>query len=534
MKIIALTVGPIYDTLKHARKTRELWAGSYLFSFLMKQIAHKLYNQQIELLIPFVNEDVFTPGLGAGLFPDRLIAVDSDNGLAKLNTAIQESIDELSQIIHKQVHSLPQQQILDQLKAYLQLYTLSCSIEGDDLIAQINTRLDTMELMHRFTTQPPKSSALELFFERINGSELKKDAFETKKGSFASLYEIAPADLLARMDETTLRKYTDNLDDDAFDPFDELKHLFGENLKQYHKYFVILRADGDRFGAHIETLKNDQKAIQAFSEKLFHYSKALPGIINDHGGVCVFAGGDDLLAFMPVVYKNKTILDAIMAIDQHFVNVFENIPVTLSFGASITYHKFPLYEALQMSYDALYEAKNQANQRNALCIKATKHSGQSFTLKLYKTYKAHFFPFIFLFKQNVYFKAQSSYQTYMTLLSELLTKEGVELPHAIAHKFDLLAPIILAESFELEQLPNLFKNFFNESEHKGKFEQGLDGVQTLMTQILQEAALDADAYKEPKQFKDDRYNKPYRSTRAFKLDMLLSAVSIIKLLRGDR
>jgi len=38
MTYIALTIGPIYKTLSSAKKTRELWGGSYLFSYIMKQI----------------------------------------------------------------------------------------------------------------------------------------------------------------------------------------------------------------------------------------------------------------------------------------------------------------------------------------------------------------------------------------------------------------------------------------------------------------------------------------------------------------
>ena len=53
----ALTIGPIYKTLANARHTRELWAGSYTFSYLMKQILRKiLEDTEIErtFYLPFV------------------------------------------------------------------------------------------------------------------------------------------------------------------------------------------------------------------------------------------------------------------------------------------------------------------------------------------------------------------------------------------------------------------------------------------------------------------------------------------------
>ena len=38
MKYTAISIGPIIKTLAMARKPRELWAASYLFSYLMKCI----------------------------------------------------------------------------------------------------------------------------------------------------------------------------------------------------------------------------------------------------------------------------------------------------------------------------------------------------------------------------------------------------------------------------------------------------------------------------------------------------------------
>ena len=39
---IAITIGPVVRTLMLTKKTRELWAASYLFSWIMKQLASEL------------------------------------------------------------------------------------------------------------------------------------------------------------------------------------------------------------------------------------------------------------------------------------------------------------------------------------------------------------------------------------------------------------------------------------------------------------------------------------------------------------
>ena len=56
MKHTAITLGPIYKTFMYAKKTRELWAASYLFSYLMKTliVAFKTADNDIDIIIPFI------------------------------------------------------------------------------------------------------------------------------------------------------------------------------------------------------------------------------------------------------------------------------------------------------------------------------------------------------------------------------------------------------------------------------------------------------------------------------------------------
>lgn len=514
MKYIALTIGPIYETLLNARKTRELWAGSYLFSYFMKTLIKELKEKKgFNFIIPYEGDEAFKQYANAGLFHDRFIAKPRDaDSFDELQKSIDNGILNLANIISHNA-TFSKNDIVQYLKEYMQINSIELETASNDPIAEINEKLDAMELMYSFPMVEPKSNPLTEFFANINGSFLKKDAFGTREESFESLYEIAPKELIKKLQRAKHDEFMKELQKDDFDPYSFLKNEFADDLKQYHKYFAILRADGDSFGTHIKNLNGNEQELEKFSKLVFEYTAALPKIIDDFGGTCVFAGGDDLLAFMPIVYKDKTLFDAIGEIDKSFTTIFSGIKVTLSFGASITYHKYPLYEALDMSYKALEKAKsitdeNGKNPKNAICIKVTKHSGQSFDLKLYKS--------------------NDNYKIFTVLLKNVLTDKNVELPHALSHKLDMFRPIIEASSFQIDQIPNLFKNFFNESEHKGKFKKGLDDTELLLTQILQDNQLILD---KPKQ---DRYGKPYTNNISYKLDVLFSALSIIKLLRGDR
>ena len=67
----AITIGPIIDTLNAARKTRELWGASYLFSYIIKQIVIELKTQSVSILLPeFDDNKNYENCIGSGLFPD--------------------------------------------------------------------------------------------------------------------------------------------------------------------------------------------------------------------------------------------------------------------------------------------------------------------------------------------------------------------------------------------------------------------------------------------------------------------------------
>jgi|GEM_PF-3945638 len=71
-KYIALTLGPIYRTLMLAKSSKELWAASYLFSYLGKKIIEPFIKNTF--VLPIVDDDrLLLPHEGAGLYPDRYI-----------------------------------------------------------------------------------------------------------------------------------------------------------------------------------------------------------------------------------------------------------------------------------------------------------------------------------------------------------------------------------------------------------------------------------------------------------------------------
>ena len=85
------------------------------------------------------------------------------------------------------------------------------------------------------------------------------------------------------------------------------------------------------------------------------------------GGMIIYAGGDDLLFLAPVSNgKGQTVFELCQEIamlfegkmKDNFVG-FSSCP-TVSFGISIQYEKFPLYEALNHARNLLFGMANES------------------------------------------------------------------------------------------------------------------------------------------------------------------------------
>ena len=59
-KYIGFTIGPIDRLQSYAKKTRGIWASSYLFSYIVKNIARKYFIDGYEFIKPTVNVSMFT------------------------------------------------------------------------------------------------------------------------------------------------------------------------------------------------------------------------------------------------------------------------------------------------------------------------------------------------------------------------------------------------------------------------------------------------------------------------------------------
>ena len=316
----------------------------------MKCVIEELEVKDLTIISP---AKIDNPKLGVGLYPDRVFVkgeVKPEDFLACLKEHFFNSIE---------VKGLSLQE-KDNLWEYFNImfayYQPKDDLENYSVaLANLNNQLDILEL-NNYAKRPECVAAVRKMLDYEN-SPLKK--FFNKEG-FDSLDSIAKVEL------------TSNL---------------SKEKKSYHNYICVVQSDGDNVGKNITNPQLVNEKLRAISKALIKFGETAAKKIADFGGMPIYAGGDDLLFIAPVVGKNGTnIFDLLQKIDNECFNtvIAEFQDASMSYGVSVSYRKFPLYESMKTARILLDEiAKDKYHTgnlmgKNAIAFKLQKHSGSGF------------------------------------------------------------------------------------------------------------------------------------------------------------
>ena len=424
----AITIGPIYKTLAYAQRTRELWAASYLFSYLMKRLLIKLIDIDAHIHMPYAGDAVKLASgpkklfdtkelYEAGLFPDRCIF---SLKTAKEISDVQDYIESVCSNLFKDfLRHLKSQNMLEDdedtafsfFEEYFQVYLIQKSYQDtkafNEILSDLFAHLDVLELQQQYIPEERHNYVHDfLTVASLKGREhsvLVKDAKVLNKKDrfkFQSVIEIAAIGLLNRYDlqdkvQASFKDSSAELDDDA-SLVNTIKAEVRDDFRTYHKYYCIVHVDGDNFGAIIKAL-NDE-LFEEFSKSLTRFSLNVNEAISTYGGMSVYIGGDDALFFAPLRTNEAHIFDLIDKIDNLFKAEFNDLLAkigtltkqpALSVGIAVSYYKHPLAEALEKSRELLFSTAkkfklNDNVVKNAVSFHVLKHSGQEFGGTLYK------------------------------------------------------------------------------------------------------------------------------------------------------
>lgn len=539
------TIGPIYDVLSHARKTRELWFASYFFSWFMEKMIEELVNNSaINFLVPYV-EKPFQPNKSiTGRYPDRFI-IQSSLGKEELYNLIQKAsdnalehfvclIDELVKSSAKYLPGINKNKVRDELAGYIQRNFVvfdSSAIDETSLVESISSYLDSMEENRYFNTgildktcfickslpavvedkiwirtlvngvyseDKQKKELCPLCF--IKYSCYKSDEIKTKINKpdfrYPPILDISAGELL--IDE--VKKKNPKFQDPEKDyDFEDIEDAYGKEeakalIKPYHKYFAIIQADGDYLGKVLNQYTNPDDIPENFSKPILDFAEKAEGIIWDYKGYPIYIGGDDILAFMPVAFKDKdrnikTVFDLAVELSKEYREIVDKKrgKTSLSIGINIAYYKFPLSKALKDVWKQLFiKAKKD---RNTLAILLTKHSGHQIEIK---------------FKFNI-----DEIEIFTKLLREIIGGQ-IEIPYTMHHNLSRFKTLI-AHIPDKDRLDAFFENNFNEPIHS-RYYKGIADVANYFEKVM---------LSQPKDNRLDCVKE------------ILSKLAFIKFLRGE-
>jgi CRISPR-associated protein Cmr2 len=506
------TIGPIYDVMRHARKTRELWFGSYLFSWYMEKLISELIRADIEFITPFAkNIDTATGRLAqntsrAGKYHDRFV-VRSSLSPETLFEQIEAANDKTMSFLVDLAYAIAAREknggrapdrdrIGGIVSGYFQPRFFAVDpgeIDARRPVDSADRFLDTLE--ESFTFRPGKSAdtchrcktlpgvasardiendevirltlcpfclmklranALPAFIPELK-SRLGKSLDEKNRLHYPSIPEISARQIFELPEIRPLKEKAEEISDIFQKIRDSLNNDHRKLLKTHHKYYAVVQADGDNLGK----LAGSMSDVTELSERLFRFAETAEKRIGNFGGEPVYLGGDDLLAFMPVHYNGKTVIDFIKAVSDDYSALVDKGSgnTTISFGCNIAYHKFPLSTARQRADSLLFEQAKKEKDSLALCF--TRHSGAElkFTLKI----------------------GDPQFEKFRKIVDAMLNGE-TELPGGIHYNLARFKPLLTAIPEE-DRMKAFFQNNFNESVHE-RYEDGFKKVIDLLNHYL--------------------------------------------------
>ncbi|HRJ53611.1 MAG TPA: type III-B CRISPR-associated protein Cas10/Cmr2 [Candidatus Thiothrix moscowensis] len=134
-------------------------------------------------------------------------------------------------------------------------------------------------------------------------------------------------------------------------------------------FYAVLMMDGDSLGSH---MSNPDKQT-AITNGLAKFTKGVQPIVYQHNGFLMYAGGDDVLAILPL----EDAIPCAAELRTHYMSCFDynDIPTTLSGAIEFVHIKTPLTKVLHDAHKLLDEVAKDGRGRDALAIRVWKPGG---------------------------------------------------------------------------------------------------------------------------------------------------------------
>lgn len=141
-------------------------------------------------------------------------------------------------------------------------------------------------------------------------------------------------------------------------------------------FYAIVMMDGDNLGKHM----SNPDLQDTISTSLNEFTRGVEKIVVAHDGFLIYAGGDDVLALLPL----EKALSCAAAIRASYEEAFTKggkkaIPTSISAAILCVHAKIPLHNLLHKAHHVLDGIAKEKAGRDALAVTVIKPGGEQFT-----------------------------------------------------------------------------------------------------------------------------------------------------------
>ncbi|WP_339232645.1 type III-B CRISPR-associated protein Cas10/Cmr2 [Geobacillus sp. FSL W8-0032] len=421
--IVLFTVGPVQSFIASARKTEDFWSGSYILSHLVREAMKRFYQYSAgcEMIYPLVGKEELRAlslrELRVASLPNRLTAVmegteadicgwlqETEQGVRNVFLdfcfqAVSRMFPHLSDDERQQLEAIVEQQVQSFLEVYWVAEPYEPSASFRTVRERAERRLGALKNEKHYASVPQQGLVCSVCKEREalrleeiddfdRYGEIKRktaNLWRRRAGKFQGrdgdgederrVGRVKDNELLCGicLGKRVARDYFTDLFGAAFRPFPSVLDIGSGD------YYAVLMMDGDNMGRWFSGEQKEE--YSRTSQKLARFSKeVVPRIVEQQcHGELVYAGGDDVLAFLPVDEALKAAELLRLAFSDEQQGLGEG--ATASFGLVIAHKKAPLQHVLNEARMLEQKAKQYRNeqtnqQKDALALAVHTRSGE--------------------------------------------------------------------------------------------------------------------------------------------------------------
>ncbi len=404
--MVVFTIGPVQSFIAAARKTEDFWSGSYLLSHLVKEAMKSLYEnvENFQMIYPNVTkEELFAEKLDENIhiasLPNRFTAILSCNEeetkafLKSAENRVRESFEMMSEqaverVFHPSIYETLKEKAKEQVNELVEIYWVAEKFNNEHefniVRERLEKRLGALKNERFFYGNEQKGLTCKICNERsaLTYEEIEEgDSYRQMRQKLAQTWQhnvkrkvefLCGVCLTKRFARQNFKKLYQV--PDSFKRFEAIPELSGED-----NYIAIIMMDGDNMGKWFSG--EDIESFRKISRNLSNFAKkTVPTIVEEKfDGRLIYAGGDDVLAFVPVHQALKIAEALRFAFSDEEEGLGKG--ATASVGIIVGHQKAPLQQLLQSVRGLEKKAKSYHRRftdekKNALALSVHTRSGE--------------------------------------------------------------------------------------------------------------------------------------------------------------